>query len=199
MNDFNKKIGKVKKNKGKANMIRVGNLNRCALRGVRVAFRNIPVPSITYSRTPIVSNTCAWPIKKQASQLRYYSVLSQSPEAKVYDYKSIKEIASNPSAHPDKLIIDVREPVEFEDGHIPNAINIPFKSSPGALDLSDEDFKENFGFDKPSRDKELIFYCLAGVRSTAAEELANTFGYKKRGNYVGSFEDWASHENKNSK
>ncbi|CCE82957.1 Piso0_002727 [Millerozyma farinosa CBS 7064] len=180
-------------------MIRVGNLNRCALRSAKVAFRNIPVHSITYNRTPVVSNACAWPIKKQANHFRYYSVLSQSPEAKIYDYKRIKEITSNPSAHPDKLIIDVREPVEFEDGHIPNAINIPFKSSPGALDLSDEDFKENFGFDKPSSDKELIFYCLAGVRSAAAEELANTFGYQKRGNYVGSYEDWASNENKKSK
>ncbi|CUM55800.1 unnamed protein product [Debaryomyces tyrocola] len=132
------------------------------------------------------------------SQSRLYSVLSTSPEAKLYNYENVKEIVKNPSAHPNSLIVDVREPVEYEDGHIPNAINIPFKSSPGALDLSPEEFNDNFGFDKPSKDKELIFYCLAGVRSTAAEELADTFGYKKRGNYVGSYEDWAAKENAKS-
>lgn len=132
------------------------------------------------------------------NQSRLYSVLSSSPEAKLYKYESIKDIVSNPSAHPNSVIVDVREPVEYKDGHIPNAINIPFKSSPGALDLTPEEFSDNFGFDKPSKDKELIFYCLAGVRSSAAEELANTFGYKKRGNYMGSYEDWAAKENAKS-
>lgn len=117
-------------------------------------------------------------------------------EAKLYNYDNIKAVALNPAQFPETVIVDVREPVEFQDGHIPSAINIPFKSSPGALDLSPEDFQENFGFDKPAKDKELIFYCLGGVRSSAAEDLANTFGYPKRGNYIGSWEDWVSNENK---
>lgn len=128
---------------------------------------------------------------------RLYSVLTEAPEAKLYKYNDIKEVITHPENHQDSVLIDVREPNEFGDGHIPGAINIPFKSSPGALDLSEEDFQENFGFSKPSTDKELIFYCLGGVRSTAAEELANTFGYKKRGNYVGSWEDWVANENAN--
>lgn len=128
------------------------------------------------------------------SRARSYSVLSSSPEAKIYKYEDVKAIATNPAAHPETILIDVREPVEFNDGNIPGSINVPFKSSPGALDLSAEEFQENFGFDKPAADKELVFYCLGGVRSTAAEELANTFGYKKRGNYVGSWEDWVAHE-----
>lgn len=129
-------------------------------------------------------------------QFRSYSVLSSSPEAQLYKYEDIKKIVQNPSEYPEKVLIDVREPVEYNDGHIDGAINIPFKSSPGALDLPEDEFIENFGFQKPSIDKELVFYCLGGVRSTAAEELANTFGYKKRGNYVGSWEDWAARENK---
>lgn len=67
-------------------------------------------------------------------QTARYSVLSSSPEAKLYKYEDIKKLAVAPQ--PDTLLIDVREPVEFNDGHIPGAINIPFKSSPGALDLS---------------------------------------------------------------
>lgn len=134
------------------------------------------------------------PIASFSNNYRAYSVLSSSPQAKLYDYKLIKEIATNPEQFPESVLIDVREPVEFNDGHIPGAINIPFKSSPGALDLSPEEFSENFGFDKPAQDKELVFYCLGGVRSSAAEELANTFGFKKRGNYIGSYEDWVANE-----
>lgn len=126
---------------------------------------------------------------------RSYSVLSEEPEAVLYDYKNVKDLASNPSAHPNTVLVDVREPCEFQEGHIPSAINIPFKTSPGALGLSGEDFADQFGFDKPAIDKELVFYCLAGVRSSAAEDLARTFGYKNRGNYIGSYEDWLTNEN----
>lgn len=126
------------------------------------------------------------------NQYRNYSVISEECKAKHYDYKDIKQLVKNPSS--DVMIVDVREPVEYQEGHIPGAINIPFKSNPGALGLSEEDFEENFGFEKPDPNRELVFYCLAGIRSTAAEDLARTFGYKKRGNYVGSYEDWVSNE-----
>lgn len=125
---------------------------------------------------------------------RSYSVLSQC-EAKLYNYDDVKKITTQPEAFPNTILVDVREPVEFQEGHIPGAYNVPFKSSPGAFDLPEEDFEESFGFAKPGKDKELVFYCLGGVRSTAAEELANSFGYSKRGNYVGSWEDWISQEN----
>lgn len=116
-------------------------------------------------------------------------------EAKLYTYNDVKDLVERPEAHPNTVLIDVREPVEFEEGHIPGAHNVPFKSSPGALDLPAEDFEEIFGFPKPTKDQELVFYCLGGVRSAAAEELANAFGYSKRGNYVGSWEDWVAQKN----
>ncbi|CAI5755629.1 unnamed protein product [Candida verbasci] len=152
--------------------------------------------SLISENNRIITKTTLSNNVKNFNGLRFYSVLTESPEAKIYKYDDVKDLAAHPDKHPDSILVDVREPVEFSDGHIPNAINIPFKSSPGALDLPEEDFQEIFGFDKPANDKELVFYCLGGVRSTAAEELASTFGYKKRGNYVGSYEDWVSHENK---
>lgn len=125
---------------------------------------------------------------------RHYSVLSQC-DAKIYKYDDVKELVSAAASAPNTYLIDVREPVEFQEGHIPGAKNVPFKSSPGAFDMPEDDFEESFGFAKPGKDSKLVFYCLGGVRSTAAEELANTFGYTKRGNYVGSWEDWVAHEN----
>lgn len=121
---------------------------------------------------------------------RHYSVLTQSA-AKEYKYQDVKKLVQEPGT---ALLIDVREPAEFHEGHIPGAKNVPFKSSPGAFDLTEEEFEESFGFPKPAKDQPLVFYCLGGVRLTAAEELANSFGYTKRGNYVGSYEDWVTQE-----
>jgi rhodanese-related sulfurtransferase len=118
--------------------------------------------------------------------------ISKEEPPKIYSYEDIKLLVNSPD--PNKVIVDVREPVEFQDGSIPGAINIPYKSTPGALDLSPEEFEEAFRFPKPPKEKELIFYCLAGVRSTAAADLAQIFGYNKLGNYVGSYEDWVTHE-----
>ena len=85
---------------------------------------------------------------------------------------------------------DVREPAEFADGAIPTSINIPISSQPDALMLSAEDFEDRFGFEKPGTDKEVVFYCKAGVRSSAAAKLASQSGYSRVGEYRGSWLDW---------
>lgn len=125
--------------------------------------------------------------------VRKYSVI-ENDAAPTIDFNKMKEIAL--SNDPKYVIVDVREPDEFSAGHIPNAINIPCKSSPGALGLDPEEFNLTFGFDKPPADKTLVFYCLAGVRATMSEELAGTYGYKNRLNYVGSFKDWIANNGK---
>ncbi|CDO55001.1 hypothetical protein DV451_004688 [Geotrichum candidum] len=122
---------------------------------------------------------------------RRYSPITTDEPAKILEFPQVEElVAKKPE---DIVIVDVREPSEFAEGHIPSAINIPVKSSPGALGLEAEEFHDTFGFDKPDQDKTLVFYCLGGVRSTTAEELACTFGYQKRGNYKGSWADWVKH------
>lgn len=165
----------------------------------RVARRNLARAAVPVARVRMPMPSMPLNLHRQfvapRQSFRFYSVLSSESKAKIYSYEDVKELTTNPDKFPNTLLLDVREPVEFHDGHIPNALNVPFKSSPGALDLSPEDFEESFGFEKPDKTKELVFYCLGGVRSTAAEELANTFGYEHRGNYVGSWEDWVSHEN----
>ncbi|CAN3376346.1 hypothetical protein DIURU_004084 [Diutina rugosa] len=144
----------------------------------------------------VASRMMASPAAAPVQWRRGYSVISASPEAEVYHYDQVKRLATHPDPH--TVLVDVREPVEYEEGHIPGAVNLPFKSSPGALGLSPDDFLDAFGFNKPDANDLLVFYCLGGVRSTAAEELADTFGYKHRANYVGSWEDWVAHENQSS-
>lgn len=85
----------------------------------------------------------------------------------------------------------MREPSEFDANSIPTSLNIPISSQPDALLLSEEDFLDRFGFQKPPREKQVVFFCKAGVRSSAAAQLAKQAGYENVGEYRGSWLDWA--------
>jgi len=97
------------------------------------------------------------------------------------------------------LFQDVREPAEVEQGYIPNAINIPIGSAPDALYMPADEFEDKFGFAKPSADQELVFYCKAGVRSSAAAQLAQQIGYSNVSEYRGSWLDWQKNGGKTEK
>ncbi|QQR51883.1 rhodanese-like domain-containing protein [bacterium] len=66
-----------------------------------------------------------------------------------------------------RLIIDVREPMEFMFGHVKGAINIPpAKLMAGAAELK-----------SIAKDTELILYCLSGSRSAAAINILHQQGF----------------------
>lgn len=90
----------------------------------------------------------------------------------------------------DITIIDVREPDEYASGHVPGAINVPFRSDPEALGLEASDFVRKYNVVKPLSDRPVLFYCQGGGRALAAERAALSYGYVKRYNYKGSFNDW---------
>jgi rhodanese-related sulfurtransferase len=46
------------------------------------------------------------------------------------------------------------------------------------------------GFERPGKEKEVVFYCKAGVRCRAAAELARQAGWENVGEYSGSWMDW---------
>jgi rhodanese-related sulfurtransferase len=151
--------------------------------------------------------------------VRWHSIPA-SARSKDYDFTQVKEFVSSPSE--DRLLIgtstittpqcptsgtcllkppptDVREPSEYQAGFIPGAINIPVKSQPDAMFLPEEEFEDRFGFSKPAMDKELVFYCKAGVRSSAAAQLAKQFGYENVAEYKGSWMDWERNGGESSK
>ena len=67
----------------------------------------------------------------------------------------------------DKVVIDVREPFEFEEGHVKGALNIPpDRLMNGATELA--------GVDK---DTPIIVYCRTGSRSNVAMHLLGQLGY----------------------
>ena len=49
-----------------------------------------------------------------------------------------------------------------------------------ALVLSSEEFEEKYGQQKPDpSDDNILFYCMAGIRSRYAMNAAHTLGYEK--------------------
>lgn len=87
--------------------------------------------------------------------------------------------------------VDSREPSELaRTGRIPRALNIPVTSQPDSFFISAEEFADRFGFDRPGKDQEVVFYCRSGVRSRAAAELARQAGWGNVAEYQGSWLDW---------
>jgi len=85
----------------------------------------------------------------------------------------------------------VREPSELQQtGTIPGSINIPIKSRPDSFHITEEEFEDRFGFERPGQDVELVVFCKAGVRSRAAAELAKSQGWGNVIEYEGSWLDW---------
>lgn len=157
------------------------------------ALRSNIIKSLKFKNTITSSPSPLRSIQKvnfSTTRTTKYSLIENEDAAPLIDFSQMQEIANKDPADSKYVIVDVREPDEFSAGHIPNAINIPVKSSPGALGLHPDEFKLTFGFDKPSTEKTLVFYCLAGVRATMSEELAYTFGYEHRLNFIGSFKEW---------
>jgi len=72
-------------------------------------------------------------------------------------------------------LLDVRSPMEFEENHIPGAINIP-------LDMVESSIKQISELQKP-----LVVYCLSGGRSSMATGILQQNGIQDIYNGGGIF------------
>jgi len=110
----------------------------------------------------------------------------------IVTYEQVKPMTLQPS--PDSYLIDVREPDEVIQGSIPSSVNLPLSVLSGSLHLPAEEFKVKFGFNKPKRDQEIVFYCRSGVRAATAGDAAKKNGYTNISNYKGSWLEWVQKE-----
>jgi sulfur-carrier protein adenylyltransferase/sulfurtransferase len=77
------------------------------------------------------------------------------------------------------LFIDVREPDEWDEGHIPGAIY----TGRGRLEQRVEGLV-------PDKSRPLVVYCSAGNRSAFATKTLEELGYAQVANLAGGFSDW---------
>lgn len=76
------------------------------------------------------------------------------------------ELTDRAPEGPNVLIIDVRTAEEFSEGHIKDAINIPF-------DVIAEEIDEVAS----SKDQAIVLYCKIGVGAWLAKRILNKKGY----------------------
>ncbi|TEY79739.1 hypothetical protein BOTCAL_0042g00400 [Botryotinia calthae] len=127
---------------------------------------------------------------RPSRQVRSYSQESES-KSKYYTFEDMQKLTSAP--HPDTHIIDVRTPLEVQQtGRIPSAVNISITSYPDAFSISEEEFEDRFGFERPGKEERCVFYCKAGVRSRAAAQIARGNGWSKVGEFEGSWLEWSA-------
>jgi rhodanese-related sulfurtransferase len=80
--------------------------------------------------------------------------------------KPITEFSQNDAKS--GILVDVRTPEEYTDGHIGSALNINW---------FDEDFAKQF--DAIDKEETIYVYCKKGGRSSKAAQLLDSLGYKK--------------------
>ncbi len=85
--------------------------------------------------------------------------------------------------NPDFVIIDVRTPGEFAEGHIENAIN---------LDYYSETFRDEL--DKRDKNKTYIIYCRSGGRSGNALTIMDGLNFGEVYNVLGGMNSWKAEE-----
>lgn len=77
------------------------------------------------------------------------------------------------------VLVDVRTPEEYADGHIPNAINLPVAELPELLDAL------------PNKDQKLVVYCRSGFRAGKAIDYLKSQGYTSLQHLDGDYSGWA--------
>jgi rhodanese-related sulfurtransferase len=76
------------------------------------------------------------------------------------------------------VLIDVREPHEWDAGHLDQALHVPLQQVPKRLD-------------EMPRDKELVMICRSGGRSANAQQFLKQNGYTRVLNLTGGMMRWA--------
>ena len=90
------------------------------------------------------------------------------------DVKEAKEMLGDGAA-----IVDVREPHEYEAGHVPGATLIPVNSVYARRE-------------ELPKDKDVIFVCAVGQRSALACEMAAAAGLTRLFNLEGGTDGWVA-------
>lgn len=92
-------------------------------------------------------------------------------------------------AKQDFLLVDVREPAEFERGHIGGAHLVPRGIIEAAADTS---YPKHYPPLSGGRDQQVVVYCATSGRSAMAAAVLQMMGYKDVLNLAGGFERWQS-------
>ena len=105
-------------------------------------------------------------------------IVSEKGEKEMYEQITAEEAKKIMDSGEEHIILDTREQDEFDEGHIPNAILIPYTEIENkAIELI------------PDKDKLILVYCRSGRRSKIAAEALSKLGYTNVKEFGGII-DW---------
>lgn len=144
------------------NGVKCGKSKKSATRAMEIGYTNVYV----FAEGMPVWEELGYPFYKSAD----YEKPIETAKMKPADLKAL--MADKPDT---VQLVDVRDPEEFDEGHIPGAINCPLK-----------DFALQSGI--LDKKKKVIVYCNAGGRSYKAYRKLMRLGYSDIGQTL--FADW---------
>lgn len=105
-------------------------------------------------------------------------IVTKKGETAMYEEITQEEAKKIMDADESAIILDVREKEEFDEGHIPGAILIPYTE---IEDKADEML--------PDKDSLILVYCRSGRRSKIAAKALSELGYTSVKEFGGII-DW---------
>lgn len=106
--------------------------------------------------------------------------LAQNESFKTVETKEFQKMTENKET----VILDVRTPEEYAEGHLKNSTNI---------DVNSSDFEQQIS--KLDVNKTYLVYCRSGKRSANASGLMTSKGFKNVVNLKGGIMAWQEQEN----
>jgi rhodanese-related sulfurtransferase len=104
----------------------------------------------------------------------------------VIDYRATnyREVTSREAAelikNEEPIILDVRTPNEYKQGHLHNAVLIPV-----------QELQRRYRELGAHKDREILIYCATGNRSTVASKILIDNGFKHIVDMQGGIYDWS--------
>lgn len=89
----------------------------------------------------------------------------------------------------DTLFIDIREPVEYQRGHIPGAIHLPRGLLEFELHAVVDRCRKDISMS--AAEQPIVLYCGTGGRSALAALTAEALGYRNAKSMAGGIVAWA--------
>ena len=106
-------------------------------------------------------------------------IVSEKGEKAMYEQITAEEAKKIMDSGEEHIILDTREQDEFDEGHIPGAILIPYTE----IENKAEEML-------PDKDKLILVYCRSGRRSKIAAESLAKLGYTNVKEFGGII-DWS--------
>lgn len=106
-------------------------------------------------------------------------IVSEKGEKAMYEQITAEEAKKIMDSGEEHIILDTREQDEFDEGHIPGAILIPYTEIENKAEAM-----------LPDKDKLILVYCKSGRRSKIAAESLSKLGYTNVKEFGGII-DWS--------